>query len=290
MDVAVIGAGPAGLMTALQLKRYGIPCVLFEGGTVGGLLHNANLVENYPGFPGGIRGTQLVSLFAEQAINAGVEITPQTVIRIAHDGQAFLIHTGVDSYHARAAVFATGTKPVTLPGHLLADEIRERVYYEVHPLQGLNGCRVAVIGAGDAAFDYALNLARHNEVLILNRGRQIKCLPLLWQRASASKRIAYYPETCLVKAASQLENRLHLDCEQTDRQLTLVVDYLVAALGRVPRLDLLSGLTDIESLQQNNLLHLVGDARRGVFRQTTIAVGDGMLAAMKIYQQLKEEG
>ena len=67
----------------------------------------------------------------------------------------------------------------------------------------------------------------------------------------------------------------------------LEADYLIGALGRMPKLDLLSGLTDIQTLEARNLLHLVGDIRRGMFRQTAIAVGDGMLAAMKIYQDLK---
>ena len=78
-SVAIIGAGPAGLSTALQLKRQGIKAVLFERDKVGGLLRNANLVENYPGFPGGLSGPKLVSLFEQQAWEAGVSITSAEV-------------------------------------------------------------------------------------------------------------------------------------------------------------------------------------------------------------------
>src|SRR4030042_7192079 len=74
-DIIIIGAGPAGLAAAIQLKRYGIRPLLFERAVVGGLLRNANLVENYPGFPRGITGPGLVKLFARQAHKRGVDLT-----------------------------------------------------------------------------------------------------------------------------------------------------------------------------------------------------------------------
>lgn len=286
-DTAVIGAGPAGLTTALQLKRYGLSGLLFEGNRVGGLLHNANLVENYPGFPGGIPGGELVRRFSGQIMQAGVEVTLGEVIRIEHDERVFNLQTMRNTYQARVVVLAAGTKPVCFPRALIPQEVEERVLYEVHPLASLHGGRVAVIGAGDAAFDYALNLARGNEVWILNRSSAVKCLPLLYERSRAVQSIVYCPSTRVISISRSSSGDLRLDVAALDGETTVEVDYLVGALGRMPRLDLLSGLEDVQSLESQGLLHRIGDVRRGMFRQTAIAVGDGMLAAMKIYQEMK---
>ena len=288
--VAIIGAGPAGLETALQLRRYAIPALLLEGDQAGGLLHNANLVENYPGFPGGIPGAELVRLFVRQASLAGVEITHQSATRIEHDGQGFHVLTEDSRYPAQVVVLATGSRPITFPQALIPPAAQERVYYEVRPLNSLAGARVAIIGAGDAAFDYALNLARYNQVWILNRGKQVKCLPLLWDRALVEQNIAYQTDTRVAGLTSLAGGGLRLDCEGPQGGSTLEVDYLVGALGRLPRVELLSGMENARALQSGGVLHLVGDVQRGMYRQTAIAVGDGLLAAMKIYQYLKELG
>lgn len=285
-DVAIIGAGPAGMMTALQLKRYGIAALLFEGTKVGGLLHNANLVENYPGFPGGIPGVDLVRRFTEQIMGAGVRLTLGEITSLDHDGRVFSLQTQRNIYQAQIVVIAAGTKPVTFPKALIPEDVEERVYYEVHPLRDRQGLNIAIVGAGDAAFDYALNMARHNQVQIFNRGDKIKCLPLLWERSQATTDITYHPATKLVRLSRQSSGALQLYIEGPEGDLVIVVDYLIGALGRMPRLDLLSGLSEMKTLEAEGLLHVVGDVRRGIYRQTAIAVGDGMLAAMKIYQYL----
>lgn len=289
-QVAIIGAGPAGLTLALQLRRYAIPTLLFEGERVGGLLHNANLVENYPGFPGGIPGPALVELFFKQATSAGVEVLPESVLRLDHDGQAFTIQSEECLYRAPILALASGTRAVAFPDAFLPPAVRSRVVYEVYPLLDLAEARVAIIGAGDAAFDYALNLAKRNRVWILNRGKQVKCLPLLWERARIHPRIAYLPEARLAPPQPLPGGGLRLEYDSPQGVQTLEVDWLIGALGRAPRLELLSGVTDLQTLERSGVLHLIGDVIRGMYRQTAIAVGDGMLAAMKIYQYLKETG
>ncbi len=289
-QVAVIGAGPAGLTVALQLRRYAVPCLLLEGERVGGLLHNANLVENYPGFPGGIPGGELVERFIRQATLAGVVVTPENAIRLERDAEAFHIVTMEGAYRARILVLASGTRALTFPEAFLPPAVRSRVLYEVHPLLDLAGARVAIVGAGDAAFDYALNLAKRNQVLIINRSREVRCLPLLWERAFADASIAYHSETRLSRIIPLADDRLRLECEHPGGVISFEVDWLLGALGRTPRLELLSGLPDFQALERGGLLYRVGDVCRGMYRQTAIAVGDGMLAAMKIYQYLKESG
>ena len=133
--VTIVGAGPSGLSTALQLKRYGISALLFEGARVGGLLWNANLVENYPGFPGGISGLELVGLFSEQIRGLSVDVIGERVIHLTYEDEVFQLETDArDYYRSRIAVIASGTSPITFPGELLSEDVQDRVFYEVYPL------------------------------------------------------------------------------------------------------------------------------------------------------------
>ncbi len=280
-DVVIIGAGPAGLTAAIQLRRYGIPFVLLEKERVGGLLWNANLVENYPGFPAGVSGPKLVRLIEEQASRVGVPVLQEHVLRVAildNNKYHFSINTNKHTYHARHVVIASGTKPRPAPIPIPA-ECSERVHSDVWPLLRESGKHIVIVGAGDAAFDYALNLTKNrNSVTILNRGRDVKCLRLLWERAQANPAIAYRAG-CSVSGveAEGTAGRLRVRCEAGE---SLEADALLFAIGRVPQVDFLS----TELLAQTHPgLHFVGDVKNGLYRQAAIAAGDGLRTAMEIY-------
>jgi thioredoxin reductase (NADPH) len=289
-DVIVIGAGPAGLATAIQLKRYGITPLLFEREQVGGLLRNANLVENYPGFPHGISGIRLVKLFTRQATNFNIEVTHQEVIDLGYDQGLFQVITKHNSYVSRIAVIATGTKPLLFTDLMIPEDLIESVFYEVHGLLHVEGKCVAIIGSGDAAFDYAMNLAKKNQIIILNRGERPKCLPLLWERAQKISNISYRNNTRVTKLSKDPNSGMLVDCQYPAGELQFHADYLLCAIGREARLDCLSEklLQQASALEGQGILYMVGDVKNSIFRQTSIAVGEGVLAAMKIYRYLKE--
>ena len=288
-EVAIIGAGPAGLATALQLKRYAIHPLLFECYRMGGLLWNANLVENYPGFSGGIPGSQLVERFIEQVKDANIEVVGERVKQLGYQHELFQVETDQQRYLAGMVVIASGTKPKSPPDIHIQAEISDRVFYEVFPILQLKQCRIVIIGAGDAAFDYALSLAPENEVVILNRGEKAKCLPLLWERVSAFPGIIYYPNTWLTGLYLSELDKITLDCIQPHGNLIIQADYLLYATGREAQLDFLSPIeqSEVERLENDGRLYFAGDVKNGIYRQTAIAVGDGIMTAMKIHNHLR---
>ncbi|MFZ5820922.1 MAG: NAD(P)/FAD-dependent oxidoreductase [Chloroflexota bacterium] len=279
--VVIIGAGPAGLTAAIQLRRYGIPFVLLEKERVGGLLWNANLVENYPGFPAGVSGPKLAQLVERQARRIGAPVAKEYVLRVAileNKKRHFTIQTSKQEYSAAHVLVASGTKPCPLP-FPIPPECAPNVHTDVWPLLRESGKRIVIVGAGDAAFDYALNLTKNrNSVTILNRGGDVKCLRLLWERARVNPSVAYRAESPVSGVeVGGTAGRLRVRCEAGE---SLEADALLFAIGRVPQVDFLSA----ELLAQAHPgLHFVGDVKNGLYRQAAIAAGDGLRAAMEIY-------
>jgi thioredoxin reductase len=300
----VLGGGPAGMTCALQLQRYGLEPLLLEKRELGGLLWNANLVENYPGFPNGVRGEKLIGLMKKQIERVGVEVAREEVTRVDWKEDHFEILTEYAVRNTQYLILATGTKSRPLP-EIISLEARKQVFTEVWPLADVTEKQIVIIGAGDAAFDYAINLVKkRNIVTILNRGETVKCLPLLFERVGHESRICYFDKievqriTVLesnsvesqkskVTRPSTFDLRLRIDSETE----TFEADYVLYAIGRAPNLDFLS--EEIRRRQQELVeagrLYFIGDVKNELFRQVAIAAGDGLRAAMEIYLQISKE-
>lgn len=281
---AVIGAGPAGIAAAVQLKRHDIDPLIFEAERVGGLLRNANLVENYPGFPSGITGPALVRLLERHLERSGVTLLAQRIERVSLGDRVFRLETDHRTYTADYVIIATGTVPKT-PDWRGFGEIKERTSHEIAGLGRLRDQSIAIIGAGDAAFDYALSLARHNQVWIINRGKRRKCLPLLWRRARRAARINYLDDRTIQTLRLQ-DGRVQIRFR--GRKAPVLADQLVCAIGRIPNRECLSGIAPSrqDRLARSGRLLLVGDVHNGYRRQTAIAVGEGIAAAMRVAREI----
>ena len=281
-EIIIIGGGPGGITAAIQLKRSRLEPLLLERRELGGLLWNANLVENYPGFPNGVTGEKLIRLMRKQIERIGVNMAHEEVVKVDWEGERFKVTTKHATRTTDFLIIASGTKSKPLPD-VISPEARDRVFTEVWPLLGEEEKRIVIIGAGDAAFDYALNLSKkRNIVTILNRGETVKCLGLLFERASSEARIRYRAGVAVSRVTlDETAASLQVRCEAE----TVEADYVLFAIGRVPNRDFLS--EEIRQREQELIeagrLYFVGDVKNELHRQVAIAAGDGLRAAMQIY-------
>jgi len=321
--IAIIGAGPAGIACAVQLKRYGLEPLLFEKNQIGGLLRNANLVENYLGFEKGISGKDLVEKFRKNLENSGVTPIFEETQKVSFAEGIFRLETDNGLFTSEILVIASGTKPgsfpychceeeALLPTKQSKTEINDNLwiasdkcprndemkfFYEIAdlPKKDYSGKKFAIVGAGDAAFDYAINLVNNykvSEVVILNRNDKAKCLPLLEKRAEETGKIEHIKNVTLnsIQGLSNDELLLKSPNGQIPNQVRndKGFDYIIIAIGREACLDFLDeNLTkNLSDLQNQELLYFVGDVANGNYRQSSIATGDGIKTAMKINSKI----
>jgi thioredoxin reductase (NADPH) len=298
-QVAVIGAGPAGIAAAIQLQRTGHRPLVFEAHETGGLLRNADLVENYPGFPGGVGGRELVALMATQMEMLGIDVRRERVKEVRREGGGYAIATSAGELRVRAVIVAAGTSPKAagIPGEETLGS--DRLHYGVADMEmkELGDRKVLVVGGGDAAFDHALHLHKAGaRPAIVFRAVEAVCLPLLARRVEAREEILVLPGTSAIRleeASDGLEATLERAEEGGGVTWDVLVDHCLIAVGRKPNIKIVSGYTPPSSgtldMEPDGFpgLFLAGDLRRGRMRQAAIAAGDGLLAAMRAAEYLE---
>lgn len=292
--VAIIGAGPAGISCAVQLKRGGIDFLLFEKNQTGGLLRNANYVENYLGFDNGVSGMELVKKFRKNLENFDISPILSEVKKVVFADKLFHIETTKGLFTSEALVVSCGTRPKKLDVPL-DNSFNGEIFYEIADLdkKSFSDKTVAIIGAGDAAFDYAINLVNNYhvpKVVILNRNEKAKCIPLLEERALKFEQIRLL-NNIQIENIEEINEKIVLYCMKTNNHYDKSIintDCILAAIGRESCGDFLCDeiLNDSAELQQEGLLYFIGDATNDIYRQTSIAVGEGIKAAMQISEKI----
>ncbi|RKZ35085.1 hypothetical protein DRQ33_00545 [bacterium] len=290
-DVVIIGCGPAGLSTAMQLERYGIKPLVIEKCSVGGLIRNANCIQNYPGFPDGIAGIEFVELLKNQAELYNIDILFDEVNKLTFGQNKFMVSTSSCEIVSNIVVIASGTTPKKCEDITISSTARKKIFYEIYPMRNFCNKHIGIIGAGDCAFDYSLTLAKSNYLYIFNRSDKVSCLPILWEKVKQNENIRYFSNRKIISLDSE-NNKLRAIFRRNNDNENFIFDYIVFAIGRMPEIGFLdsSVITQQKRLIAENRLFFAGDVNNGIFRQISIAVGDGVRTAMKIYQNLIGNG
>jgi len=288
IPVAIIGAGPAGIAAAVQLRRAGIGFRLYDRGPIGGLLNEAQWVENFPGIAGGLAGRDLAARLRRQLRAAKIAVEHAGVLRLAFRDNAFVVQTAHGTSKAARVLLACGTTPLVVGPPLDPERLRGRLFASVLPLLRVRGETIVVIGGGDAACDYALSLAAKNQVHVLVRSSRPRALPLLLERCSCHRRIVIHEQCRLTKVVSTEKGTIVLKVAQAaGGSLEIACQRILTAIGRAPALDFLDPdvRASLPGRVQEKRIFLAGDVCSGRFRQAAIAAGDGLRAAMMIQQE-----
>ncbi len=292
--VAILGSGPAGLTAALYCARAELQPLVITGVPAGGQLLVTTDVENYPGFPNGVQGPELIDLMRRQAAKFGAEYVDDNVTSVDFAHRPFRVATGSNgTVRADAVIVATGANARWL-GLPSEERLKGHGISACATCDGFffKGKRLAVVGGGDTAMEEALfltNFAEH--VTIVHRRDQFRASPIMADRARSHPKISclFDHEVVEVLGTETVEG-LRLRHTQTGANRELAVGGLFVAIGHDPATALFRGVLDLDAQGYVKVhdhtrttvegVFAAGDVHDRHYRQAVTAAGSGCMAAI----------
>jgi thioredoxin reductase (NADPH) len=294
-DVIIIGSGPAGYTAALYAARGKLNPLLFEGSvTSGGALMNTTEVENFPGFPDGVLGPELMDNIRKQAERFGAELIPDDVTEVDLSATPKVVKVGEDTYLARTVIIATGSRyrELAAPGEKRLSG------------HGVSWCAtcdgfffresdIAVIGGGDSALEEATFLTRFaRSVTIVHRRDSLRASKIMQDRATSNPKIKFAWDSVVEEVLGEDRvSGLRLRNVKTGAESVLPVTGMFVAIGHDPRSELFTGQLPVDEEGYLLVEHptsrtaidgvfAAGDVVDHIYRQAVTAAGTGCAAAL----------
>ena len=300
-EVIIIGGGPAGLTAGLYTSRARLNSLLIEKGLFGGQIANAELVDNYPGFPEGISGFELGQLMHQQVTKAGLKTLLAEVTGIELQDEQKVVKTTEGGFIAKAVITAGGSERYKLgvPGE--AEFIGKGVSYcATCDAAFFKGQPVAVIGGGNAAITEALHLARFApRVTVIHRRDQLRASRSLQEKAFSEAKIEFLWNSIVDEIEGEDSvKRIRLRQVKTGKESALDVAGIFISIGLKPNTAYLKGILPLDAtghITTNDRMETeiagifaAGDIRHDSARQAITAAGDGATAAIYAEKFLAE--
>src|ERR1700730_5346435 len=309
-NVVIIGSGCAGHTAALYTARANLKPLVVEGHEPGGQLSLTTLVENFPGFPEGIQGPELIENMRKQAGRFGAQYQLGHVVSVDLSQRPFTVDVGKETIQARKLIVASGSSArwLGLPseqaliGHGVSSCATCDGFF-------FSGKEIAVIGGGDSAMEEALFLTRFaTKVTLINRTERFRASKIMLDRAMAHPNIKFLSSTTVEEVLGVEEKDvkgLRLKNRISSEEYVLPVSAMFLGIGHIPNATAFKGLMDLDPdgyiLTKNNVFPtLNGEIIPGVFacgdiqdrryRQAITAAGSGCMAALEVEKYLEEHG
>jgi thioredoxin reductase (NADPH) len=302
-NVVILGSGPAGYTAALYAARANLKPLVLKGIESGGQLMLTTDVENYPGFPEGILGPELMELMEKQAARFDAEMLHQAATRVDLSERPFRVWSGDEELRARALVIATGAsaRMLGVPGE------RELLGHGVSTCATCDGFffrgqELAVVGGGDSAMEEALFLTRFaTKVTVIHRRDELRASKIMQDRAFGNEKITFMWDTVVEEVQGDGQVRaLRLRDVKTGEQKQLEVGGLFVAIGHDPNTKLFEGQLEMQNgyivVQEPTTrtsvqgVFAAGDVVDHIYRQAVTAAGMGSKAAIDAERFLESEG
>ena len=304
-DVVIVGSGPAGYTAAVYTARAGLaPIVLAGQLAAGGALMNTTEVENFPGFPEGIQGPELMDNMREQAEKFGADVRYEDVVAVNLEGDVKAVATEDEVLYARAVILATGSeyRHMNVPGE---EEFSGRGVSYCATCDGFffKDRRLAVIGGGDSAMEEATFLTNFaSEVVVVHRRDALRASRVMAERALNNPKITFeWNATVSEVLGDEAVTGLRLTSTVDGSEREIAVDGVFVAIGHLPRTGFLRGqvaldeagyITVDEPSTRTSVagVFACGDAVDHTYRQAITAAGSGCRAALDAERWLASLG
>jgi thioredoxin reductase (NADPH) len=295
-EVIVIGGGPAGYTAALYAARANLNPLVIEGFAWGGQLMITSDVENYPGYPAGVLGPEMMQDFRKQAERFGTEFITDDVTRVDFSERPFGVWVGDTEYRAESIIVATGANARQL-GLESEKTLQGRgvSYCAVCDAAFFKDREVIVVGGGDSAMEEANFLAKFApKVTVVHRRESFRASPIMVDRARASDRIEFVLDSVVEQVLGTDDGRVTgavIRNVKTGEETELQADGLFVAIGHDPNTALFRGQLDMDEAgyiltsgktTETNVpgVFAAGDVQDHVYRQAVTAAGSGTMAAL----------